>query len=88
MAEGLSNREIAKRLSLSEHTISNYLFKMYEKLGLSSRVEFVLYFFACKSRDRASDRGQAPVALDSLDDSRFSDGFARKHSAGDNGMAV
>ena len=66
VAEGLTNREIAKRLSLSEHTISNYLFKMYEKLGLSSRVEFVLYFFACKSRDRASDRGgQAPVAIDS-----------------------
>ncbi len=88
VAEGLTNREIAKRLSLSEHTISNYLFKMYEKLGLSSRVEFVLFFFACKSRDRASHRGQAPVAIDSLHDSRVSDGFARKHSTDDNRMDV
>jgi DNA-binding NarL/FixJ family response regulator len=28
---------------VSEHTVSNYLFKTYEKLGISSRVELVLY---------------------------------------------
>jgi DNA-binding NarL/FixJ family response regulator len=43
VAEGLSNREIAGQLQLSEHTIKNYLFHIFEKLGLSSRVELVLY---------------------------------------------
>jgi DNA-binding NarL/FixJ family response regulator len=43
VAEGLQNREIAKALKLSEHTIKNYLFHIFEKLGVSSRVELVLY---------------------------------------------
>jgi two-component system nitrate/nitrite response regulator NarL len=43
VAEGLTNRDIAQQLGLSEHTISNYLFRIYEKLGISSRVELVLY---------------------------------------------
>jgi DNA-binding NarL/FixJ family response regulator len=43
VVEGLSNREVGQRLGLSEHTVSNYLFRIYEKLGLSSRVELVLY---------------------------------------------
>jgi DNA-binding NarL/FixJ family response regulator len=43
VAEGLQNREIAKGLKLSEHTIRNYLFHIFDKLGVSSRVELVLY---------------------------------------------
>jgi DNA-binding NarL/FixJ family response regulator len=43
VAEGLMNRDIAQKLGLSEHTISNYLFRIYEKLGISSRVELVLH---------------------------------------------
>jgi DNA-binding NarL/FixJ family response regulator len=43
VAEGLSNREIAVELNLSEHTIKKYLFRIFEKLGISSRVELVLY---------------------------------------------
>jgi two-component system nitrate/nitrite response regulator NarL len=43
VAEGLSNKEIAQKLGISEHTVSNYLFRIYTKLGLSSRVELVLY---------------------------------------------
>lgn len=43
VAEGLTNREIAQKLGLSEHTVSNYLFRIYNKLGISSRVELVLY---------------------------------------------
>jgi DNA-binding NarL/FixJ family response regulator len=54
VAEGLTNREIARRLVLSEHTVSNYLFKMYEKLGISSRVEFVLYIFGRKHQTQST----------------------------------
>lgn len=40
---GHTNREVADKLRLSEHTVSNYLFRIYEKLGISTRVELVLY---------------------------------------------
>ncbi len=43
VAEGLGNREIARELNLSEHTIKKYLYRVFEKLGISSRVELVLY---------------------------------------------
>ena len=43
VAEGLPNRDIALRLGITEHTVSNYLFRIYNKLGISNRVELVLY---------------------------------------------
>jgi len=43
VAEGLSNRGTARELNLSEHTVKKYLFRIFDKLGISSRVELVLY---------------------------------------------
>jgi DNA-binding NarL/FixJ family response regulator len=43
LTEGLQNRDIARELNLSEHTVKNYLFHIFDKLGVSSRVELVLY---------------------------------------------
>jgi two-component system nitrate/nitrite response regulator NarL len=43
VAEGMTNREIAQRLKLTEHTVKNYLFRIFDKLGVSSRVEVVLF---------------------------------------------
>ncbi len=43
VAEGFTNREIAAQLNLSEHTVKNYLFPIFDKLGVSSRVELTLY---------------------------------------------
>ena len=43
VAEGLRNEEIALKLGISEHTVRNYLCHVFEKLGLSSRVELVLW---------------------------------------------
>lgn len=43
VAEGMPNREVALELGLTEHTVSNYLFRIYNKLGISSRIELALY---------------------------------------------
>lgn len=43
VADGLSNRNIAGELGLSEHTVKKYLFRIFDKLGISNRVELVLY---------------------------------------------
>jgi len=41
VAEGLTNRQMAAELNLSEHTIKNYLLRMFEKFEVSTRVELV-----------------------------------------------
>jgi DNA-binding NarL/FixJ family response regulator len=43
VADGLSNRDVATELGLSEHTIKKYLLRIFDKVGISSRVELVLY---------------------------------------------
>jgi DNA-binding NarL/FixJ family response regulator len=43
VAEGLPNLQIASALRVSPHTVKNHLFRIYEKLGVSSRVELILY---------------------------------------------
>jgi len=52
VAEGLSNREIAHRMMISEHTVKNHLFRVYSKLGVSSRLEIVF----CVLSQRPSSR--------------------------------
>jgi len=42
-AEGKTNRAIAKELGVSEHTVKNHLFRAFDKLGVSSRVELLFY---------------------------------------------
>jgi DNA-binding NarL/FixJ family response regulator len=43
VADGLSNRGVAHELGLSEHTVKKYLFRIFDKIGVSTRVELVLY---------------------------------------------
>ncbi len=43
VAEGLGNRDIAKRLFISENTVKNHLRGILEKLGLRSRTEAASY---------------------------------------------
>jgi len=44
-AQGQGNKQIADELRLSEHTIKNYLFRAFEKLGVSSRFELLFLLF-------------------------------------------
>jgi DNA-binding CsgD family transcriptional regulator len=39
VAEGLSNREIGRRLYLSHRTVASHLYRMFPKLGVSSRAQ-------------------------------------------------
>jgi DNA-binding NarL/FixJ family response regulator len=50
VAEGRTNRDISRELHLSEHTVRNYLFRIFNKLGVSTRLELALY--AIHQRDR------------------------------------
>ena len=43
VADGQSNREISQALHLSEHTVKNYMLRIFDKLGVSNRVELILY---------------------------------------------
>jgi DNA-binding NarL/FixJ family response regulator len=43
VTEGLSNRAIARELNLKENTVKKSLLRVYDKVGVSNRVELVLY---------------------------------------------
>jgi DNA-binding NarL/FixJ family response regulator len=46
VATGLSNIEVSDKLGLSRHTVKNYLFHIFEKLGISTRIELVLFILS------------------------------------------
>ena len=52
VTEGRTNRDISRELGLSEHTVRNYLFRIFNKLGTSNRLELALYAIHQKSQDR------------------------------------
>jgi len=47
MAEGLSNIEIAERLAISEKTVRNHVTNVFDKLGVWSRAQAIVF-----ARDR------------------------------------
>ena len=53
VAEGLTNRDISQQLNLSENTVRNYLFRIFNKVGTSNRLELALYAI-----DRRTDDNQ------------------------------
>ena len=63
VAEGLGNRQIADQLALSENTVKNYLFHIFDKLGVSNRVELVLYAMSNPKTDSPAALEQEGNAL-------------------------
>lgn len=45
VAEGLSNKEIAEQLFLSEGTVRNYISLILEKLGLRDRTQLAVFYY-------------------------------------------
>ena len=42
LAEGLTNRQIADKLYISEGTVKNYISSIYDKTGIHDRVKLVV----------------------------------------------
>ena len=57
VVEGIPTREISMSLGLSSHTIKNHLFRIYNKLGISSRIELLLYGLYHEDRDSLKQSG-------------------------------
>jgi DNA-binding NarL/FixJ family response regulator len=43
VAQGFKNKEIAERMFISEQTVKNHLHNIFDKLGVSDRLELALY---------------------------------------------
>jgi DNA-binding NarL/FixJ family response regulator len=48
VAEGLSNKEIAETLYLSEGTVRNYISTILEKLELRDRTQLAVFYYKNK----------------------------------------
>jgi DNA-binding NarL/FixJ family response regulator len=68
LAEGRTNREIAERLDLSQHTVKNYLFRIFDKLGVSSRVELLFMTLSQDSNSPVLSRCQKNCTAGDLPD--------------------
>jgi DNA-binding NarL/FixJ family response regulator len=62
VSEGLTNRDISQQLKLSENTVRNYLFRIFNKVGASNRLELALY----KLNRNANYRHEPPGPVDSV----------------------
>jgi len=65
LVEGFTNRDIAQQLKISENTVKNYLFRIFDKLGVSSRMEVVIY--AANQRASNNPPGSDRIGNDSND---------------------
>ena len=43
VAQGFKNKEIAEKIFISEQTVKNHLHNIFDKLGVSDRLELALY---------------------------------------------
>ena len=49
VVQGFLNKEIPEKLYISEQTVKNHLHNIFEKLGVSNRLELALYVMQAES---------------------------------------
>jgi len=69
LAEGLTNREIAGKLGLSQHTVKNYLFRIFDKLGVSNRLELLFMILSRPGNSQAAFSGFLTKCNEAMADS-------------------
>jgi DNA-binding NarL/FixJ family response regulator len=60
LADALTNHQIAERLNLSQHTVKNYMFRIFEKLGVSNRVELIFYVLNRQNQNGHGRQSSSP----------------------------
>jgi len=50
VADGMSNRAIADSAGITEHSTRNHLYRIFRKVGVSTRIELILYAFSQPDR--------------------------------------
>jgi len=68
VVEGLTNREIANRLGLSQHTIKNHLFRIFDKLGVSNRIELLFVTLSQNTADESAGEHHEELVPSMLDE--------------------
>jgi DNA-binding NarL/FixJ family response regulator len=58
VAQGLKNKEIAKELGIGEQVVRNNLGKIYDKIGVSNRVELALWYWTRRQEGKPLRTGQ------------------------------
>jgi two-component system nitrate/nitrite response regulator NarL len=54
VAEGLTNRAVAEKMGISEHTVKNHLFRIYAKLGVSTRLDVMFSVLSQRPKSQAA----------------------------------
>ena len=63
ITRGMRNKEIAYQIGTTEQVVKNYLRKIYDKLGVSVRLELALYCMHHETLKKDNPMNEAPVPL-------------------------
>ncbi|MGB7134248.1 MAG: response regulator transcription factor, partial [Acidobacteriaceae bacterium] len=63
ITQGKRNKEIAYQLGTTEQVVKNYLRKIYDKLGVSDRLELALYCLHHQLHKNAAEADARPVEV-------------------------
>jgi two-component system nitrate/nitrite response regulator NarL len=74
VTQGLRNKDIAEQIGTTEQVIKNYLRKIYDKLGLSDRLELALYCLHNRILERSHYIGNQPELQKAIAAAVSSDG--------------